>query len=146
MVSGSPLQETHWLSGEIALRMLPSARWSRPSAWKPGWVVLKPRSMTSSTSCPGRSRQLAGTVPVAWTHRVRQGAPQASPTLRGRYSWAAASAKGTGSSGTSQPVRARAWLTGWTAGRTRSCRRRRARCSVMVAEVCMVQVPFGLSP
>ena len=71
---------TQVLSGFSALMVLPSGRYTSPSAWNPGQDWLKPRSITSSTSLP---RASAGTVPVTWIQLVPQAGPHCWPTAKG---------------------------------------------------------------
>ena len=104
MLSPGPISSgTAVLRGSMAFRMCPSGVQTSPSAWKPGWPLMKPRSTSTSTRASVVS-QSAGTVPVMWNHVVPHGRLHSEPTENGAYSWATASANGTGSPGTSHEV------------------------------------------
>ena len=92
------------------MRIVPDAVHTRPSAWKPGSLALKPRSTTTSTAVPSSSSQPSGTAPLARNHVVPHGGPYAEPTSNGVNAWSAvstASLNGTGSPGTSQALTSR---------------------------------------
>lgn len=90
---------TYWLSGLTAFSGVPSARWTRASAWLPGQSPTKPRSMTASTRRPAHA---AGTCPRIRNQVVPHGGPQGVSIANGVYEAPAASSKGTGSPGACQ--------------------------------------------
>ena len=80
------------LRGLRPFTMPPSARYTIPSAWKPGCALVKPRSTTASA--PFSS---VGRWPVSRNHDVPQAGPQGSPTVQGSYAASRATSNGTGS-------------------------------------------------
>ncbi|WP_231979730.1 hypothetical protein [Tessaracoccus coleopterorum] len=76
----SRLTGIHWARGLSDRTGVPSARWTRPSHWKPGIPVSKPRSATISTRRPAKA---SGTRPEIRNQVVSQARPQRAPTDTG---------------------------------------------------------------
>ena len=80
------------LSGAIPLIGTPSASKAMPSAWNPGPLPSKPRSISASTLDPAHS---AGTFPEIRNQVVDQGAPHGAPGSIGTYAPASPSCTAT---------------------------------------------------